>query len=229
MNAGQLGFLNSGGGVQLLSCICLFLTPWTVAHQASLSFTIPRVCSNSCPLSQWYHPPISSSLVPFSSCPQSFPASGSLPMSWLFTLGGPSIEVSASASGDWAAFTKLPCSLPYLDSHQQAQFLQATQHRIHRKDMHVLTHVWLFVTPWSPPGSSVHGILQARTLKWVAHFSHCPTHKHRGIGLERAPLVAQLVKNPPAMQETWVQSLGWEDPLQKGKTTHSSILKKEIL
>ena len=37
-------------------------------------------------------------------------------------------------------------------------------------------------------------------------------------------LVAQLVKNPPAMQETWVQSLGWEDPLEKGMATHSSIL-----
>ena len=37
-------------------------------------------------------------------------------------------------------------------------------------------------------------------------------------------LVAQLVKNPPTMQETWVQSLGWEDPLEKGKATHSSIL-----
>ena len=39
-----------------------------------------------------------------------------------------------------------------------------------------------------------------------------------------ASLVAQLVKNPPAMRETWVQSLGWEDPLEKGKSTHSSIL-----
>ena len=39
-----------------------------------------------------------------------------------------------------------------------------------------------------------------------------------------ASLVAQLVKNPPAMQETWVLSLGWEDPLEKGKVTHSSIL-----
>ena len=39
-----------------------------------------------------------------------------------------------------------------------------------------------------------------------------------------ASLVVQLVKNPPAMQETWVQSLGWEDPLEKGKATHSSIL-----
>ena len=39
-----------------------------------------------------------------------------------------------------------------------------------------------------------------------------------------ASLVVQLVKNPPAMRETWVQSLGWEDPLEKGKVTHSSIL-----
>ena len=41
---------------------------------------------------------------------------------------------------------------------------------------------------------------------------------------ERASLVAQLVKNPPAMRETWVRSLGWKDPLEKGKATHSSIL-----
>ena len=43
-----------------------------------------------------------------------------------------------------------------------------------------------------------------------------------------ASLVAQQVKNPPAMQETWVQSLGWEDPLEKGKATHSSILARRI-
>ena len=40
--------------------------------------------------------------------------------------------------------------------------------------------------------------------------------------------MAQLVKNPPAMRETWVRSLGWEDPLEKGKATHSSILAWEI-
>ena len=44
-----------------------------------------------------------------------------------------------------------------------------------------------------------------------------------------ASLVAQLVKNPPAMWETWVGSLGWEDPLEKGKATHSSILNWRIL
>ena len=44
------------------------------------------------------------------------------------------------------------------------------------------------------------------------------------LSLSRVSLVAQLVKNPPAMQETWVQSLGWEDPLETGTATHSSLL-----
>ena len=58
----------------------------------------PRVYSNSCPLSQWCHPTISSSVVPFSSRLQSFPALGSFPMSQLFAWGGQSIGVSASTS-----------------------------------------------------------------------------------------------------------------------------------
>ena len=58
----------------------------------------PRVYSNSCPSSQWCHPVISSSVVPFSSCPQCLPASGSFPMSQLFAWGGQSIGVSVSAS-----------------------------------------------------------------------------------------------------------------------------------
>ena len=58
----------------------------------------PRVHRNSCALSWWCHPAISSSVVPFSSCPQSLPASGSFPMSQLFTWGGQSAGVSASAS-----------------------------------------------------------------------------------------------------------------------------------
>ena len=57
----------------------------------------PRACSNSCPLSQWCHPTISSSVVPFSSCLQSFPASGSFPMSQLFSSGGQSIGASAAS------------------------------------------------------------------------------------------------------------------------------------
>ena len=55
----------------------------------------PGACSNSCPSSQWCHPTISSSVIPFSSCPQSFPASGSFQMSQLFPSGGQSTGVSA--------------------------------------------------------------------------------------------------------------------------------------
>ena len=72
-------------------------TMWTAAHQASCP--LPNgACSNSCPLSQWYHPTILSSVVPFSSCLQSFPTSESFLISQLFASGGPSIGTSASAS-----------------------------------------------------------------------------------------------------------------------------------
>ena len=60
--------------------------------------TTPRLCSNSCLLSRWCHPAISSSVVPFSSCPQFLPASESFPVSQLFTWGGQSTGVSALAS-----------------------------------------------------------------------------------------------------------------------------------
>jgi len=81
--------------VQSLSCVQLFATPWTAAL---LSFTSPGICSNSCPLSQWCHPTIWSSVVPFSSCLQSFPASGSFLMSQIFASGSQSIGALASAS-----------------------------------------------------------------------------------------------------------------------------------
>ena len=58
----------------------------------------PRACSNSCPSSQWCHPTISSSVVPLSSCLQSFPVSGSFPMSQFFASGGQNIGASASTS-----------------------------------------------------------------------------------------------------------------------------------
>ena len=72
--------------------------PWTVAHQASLSIATPGVYSNSCPLSRWCHPNISTSVMPFSSNLQCFPASGSFCMSQFFTLGGQSMGVYTSAS-----------------------------------------------------------------------------------------------------------------------------------
>ena len=78
--------------IQSLSCDRFFVTPWTTPCQVSLSFTISWVCSNSCPLSRWCHPTISSFVTPFSSGFQSSPGSESFPMSRLFTLGGQSID-----------------------------------------------------------------------------------------------------------------------------------------
>ena len=69
-----------------------------VDHKLLEFIQTPGVYSNSCPLSRWCHLAISSSVVPFSSCPQSLPAPGSFPMRQLFTWGGQSIVVSASAS-----------------------------------------------------------------------------------------------------------------------------------
>ena len=93
----------------------------------------------------------------------------------------------------------------------------------------------------SPPCSSVHRVFQARILEWVVadKKSTCSAGDPSFIpGLGRSPgegkgyslqyswafLVAQMVKGPSAMQETWVQSLGQEDPLEESVATHSSIL-----
>ena len=76
-----------------------FLLPHGLQHaRLPCPSPTPRAYSNSCPLSQWCHPTISSSVIPFSSRLQSFPASGSFQMSQFFTSGGQSIGVSASAS-----------------------------------------------------------------------------------------------------------------------------------
>ena len=83
---------------QSLSRVWLFATPWTAARQTFCSSPTPRVYSNSCPLRWWCHPTVSSSVDPFSSHLQSFPASGSFQMRQLFTSGGQIIGLSASAS-----------------------------------------------------------------------------------------------------------------------------------
>ena len=92
--------------VQFLSRVRLFVTPWTAKERKGpqgdprplCPSPTPRVHANSCPLSRWCYPAISSSVVPFSSCPQSLPASGSFPVSQLLAWGGQTIGVSAWAS-----------------------------------------------------------------------------------------------------------------------------------
>ena len=82
-----------------LSVVSDSLRPHALQHtRPPCPSPTPGVYSNLCPLSQWWHPTISSSIVPFSSCPQSFPASGSFQMCQFFTSGGQRIGVSALAS-----------------------------------------------------------------------------------------------------------------------------------
>ena len=81
------------------SAVSYSLQPHGLQHDRLLCpSSTPRACSSSCPLSQWCHPTISSSVVPFSSCLQYLLASGSFPMSQFFTLGGQNIGFSTSAS-----------------------------------------------------------------------------------------------------------------------------------
>ena len=84
--------------VQLLSCVQLFATPWTAARQASLSITNSQSPQKPVSIESVMPSKHSSSVVPFSSYPQSFPVSGSFQMSQLFASGGQSIGVSASTS-----------------------------------------------------------------------------------------------------------------------------------
>ena len=119
---------------------CLTLRPHESQHaRPPCPSRTPRFYSNSCPSSQWCHPAISSSVVPFSSCPQSFPASESFPISKLFTWGGQSIGVSALASAlpintqdwsplGWTGWTSLQSKGaesrdPYLLHSQQGQYV----------------------------------------------------------------------------------------------------------
>ena len=84
--------------VQLLSHVWLFMTPKTAVNPPPCPSPTPKVYSNTCLLSLWCHPTISSSVVTLSSCLQSFPESGPLPMSQFFASGSQNIGVSASVS-----------------------------------------------------------------------------------------------------------------------------------
>ena len=95
--AGKESACNAGVQFSSVAQSCLTLCD-PMNHRPPCPSQTPGVYSNSCPSSRWCHPAISSSVVPFSSCPQSLPASGSFPMSQLFASGGQSIGVSASAS-----------------------------------------------------------------------------------------------------------------------------------
>ena len=162
----------------------------------------PGVHSNSCPSSQWCHPAISSSVIPFSSCPQSLPALGSFPMSQLFASGGQSSGVSASASvlpmnsqdwsplgwTRWISLQSKGLSKVFSNTTVQKHQFQTRKVLIVEPNK-ILSYffkweicIWTFPSPvhacdpidGSPPGSSVPGILQARMDALTRRMSrHC--------------------------------------------------------
>ena len=111
---------------------------------------VPRIYSNPCPLSQWCHPMISSSVVPFSSCPQSLPASGSFPISQLFASGSQSIGVSASASISNEHPGLISFRMDWLDLVAiQGTLKSLLQH--HSSKASILLHSAFFIVQFSHP------------------------------------------------------------------------------
>ena len=147
-----------------------FLWPHGLQHARLLCPPLsPEVCSNSCPLSQRCYLTVSSSAVPFSSCPQSFAALGSFPVSWLFTSGGQSIELRFQhLSFHWIVRVNFPLGLSGLISLQSRglsrifsrtiwkhQFFSAQlslwSNSHIRKNVRKKTYLWLYeplLTKW---------------------------------------------------------------------------------
>ena len=143
--------------LELVRCCCVAQSCLTLPDPMDCSASSllcpslsPGACSNSCPLSQWCHPTISSSIVLFSSCLQSFPSSGSFPMSQFFVSGGQSTGSSASASvfpvnlQDW-----FPLRLNGLISWQSKGVRSLLEH--HSSKASILRHSAFFIVQLSHP------------------------------------------------------------------------------
>ena len=124
----------------------------------------PRPYSNSCPWSQWCHPTILSSVIPLSSCPQSFPSSESFPVSQFFTSGGQSIKVSASASVlPMNIQDSFPLGLIWFDLLAVSQETLKSLLQHHSSKASILQDSALFIVQLSYP--SIHDY-------WKNHVSH---------------------------------------------------------
>ena len=153
--------------------LSLTMQPYGLQHARILCPSpSPGACSNSYPLSRWCHPAISSSVIPFSSCPQSFPASGSFQMSQLFASGGQSIAVSASASVlPMNIQVKSPCCpRDSQESFPTPQF----------KSINSLVLSFLY----SPTLTAIHNYWKNHSFDWMdlAGFEYKRGHKGRKSG-----------------------------------------------
>ena len=192
--------------LQSLSCVPLFETPRTAAHQVSLSFSISGIWSNSCPLSWWCHP--SNHLIlrcPFS-CPQSFPASGSFPISRLFASGYQSIGASASVLPmnieGW-----FPLGWTSLISCRPKTQLMLLNYSAGRK--------WWGCSKLHAWGQTP---LESRAFAWNAQI--CKWWQE--IFILRTSPVVQWVRIHLPVQKMQVPSLGQEDPTWQGVTKPES-------
>ena len=161
--------------VQLLSHVWLFVTPWSQHIRLPCPSLSPKVCSNSCPLSQWCYPTISSSVTSFSSCPQSFPASGSFPVNQFFASGSQRIGTSASASilsmdiQGW-----FPLGLTCLISLQSKGFSSLLQH--HNSKASILWCSAIFMVQLSHPCMTTgkNHIFDSSILAWRIPWTEEP-------------------------------------------------------
>ena len=162
-----------------LSVVCDSLRPHESQHtRPPRPSPTPRVHPSSCPLSQWFHPAISSSVVPFSSCPQSLPASESFPMSQLFASGGQSTGVSALASSlpkksqgwspsEWTGWMTLQSVILSEDGQRKAK---VTQYHLCVESktmiqMNFFTRKWTHRQRWQ-----IYGCHQGqRAARWAIH------------------------------------------------------------
>ena len=142
--------------VQSLSHVWLFATPWTAARQASLSINNSQSLLNSYPPSWWCHPTILSSVIPFSSCLQSLPVSGSFQMSQFFTSGAQSIwsfSFKISSSNGYSGLISF--RMDWLDLLVvQGTFKSLLQH--HSSKASILQHSAFFINLYKPTLTSTH-------------------------------------------------------------------------
>ena len=179
-------FLTQGSNLRLLSLLHWQADSLPLSHLGSPSLS-SRVCSNSRPLIQWWDPTISFSVTCFSSCPQSFPASGSFPVSWLFASGGQNIGASASAS-------ILPMNIQGWFPLGLNGFISLLSKGLSSVFPSTIYTIYIVIT------------LNSSNLLFIKI----------SLSIYGASLITQLVKNPPAMQEIPVQFLGQEDHLERG-------------
>ena len=179
-------FLTQGSNLCLLSLLHWQADSLPLSHLRSPSLS-SRVYSNSRPLIQWWDPTISFSVTRFSSCPQSFPASGSFPVSWLFTSGGQSTGASASAS-------ILPMNIQGWFPLGLNGFISLLSKGLSSVFSSTIYTIYIVIT------------LNSSNLLFIKI----------SLSIYGASLITQLVKNPPAMQEIPVQFLGQEDHLERG-------------